>query len=224
MKGNKAKPLVVIAGYGEGLGHAIKKTFEDDGFQVVTLSRKNAMILADTTDTNEVNRAFAQIETLYGIPSVVICNTALLTIERFFVTTSSQFEQTWRTSVMSVFNIAQTVIPSMIKTGRGSLLVTGATAGVKGNKNFSAFASAKFALRGLTQSLAREFQPNRIHIAHVVIDGIIWSEKSRERFPTLVKANAIQPEDAAMTYLHLAKQPVTAWTQEVDIRPYSEVF
>lgn len=224
MQNNTSKPLAVIAGYGEGLGHAIKKTFEDDGYHVVTISRENAMILADTTDPNEVNRAFTQIETLYGIPNVVICNTALLTIERFFVTTSSQFEQTWRASVMSVFNIAQAVIPSMIKAGNGSLLVTGATAGMKGSKNFSAFASAKFALRGLTQSLAREFQPNRIHIAHLIIDGIIWSEKSRERFPTLVKDHAIQPDDAAMTYLYIAKQPVTAWTHEVDIRPYREVF
>ncbi|WP_028025945.1 SDR family NAD(P)-dependent oxidoreductase [Enterovibrio calviensis] len=224
MKTSNAKPLAVIAGYGEGLGLAIKNTFEDDGFRVVTVSRNNAMILADTTDSDEVNRAFTQIETLHGTPNVVICNTTLLTIDRFFATTPNQFEQTWRSSVMSLFNIAQAVIPSMIKAGRGTLLVTGATAGINGSKNFSAFASAKFALRGLTQSLAREFQPNRIHIAHLVIDGIIWSEKSQERFPTLVKERAIQPEDAALTYLHLAKQPATSWTQEVDIRPYSEIF
>lgn len=218
------KPLAVIAGYGEGLGEAIKQTFESAGYQVVTISRSGGMILADTTDANEVNRAFAQISALHGIPDVVICNTAMLTIGRFLSTTSVRFEETWRTSVMSVFNISQAVIPMMIKQGGGTLLVTGATAGIRGSKNFSAFSSAKFALRGLTQSLAREFQPQRIHVAHVIVDGILWSPKSRERFPALRRETAIDPNDAANVYLSLAKQAASAWTQEIDIRPYSEVF
>ncbi|WP_281543583.1 SDR family NAD(P)-dependent oxidoreductase [Grimontia sp. SpTr1] len=221
---SKGKPLAVIAGYGEGLGEAIKNTFESDGFQVVTISRSNGMIIADTTDANEISRAFAQIDALYGTPEVVICNTAMLTIERFFSTTATRFEETWRASVMSVFNIAQAVIPMMIKQGGGTLLVTGATAGIRGSKNFSAFSSAKFALRGLTQSLAREFQPQRIHVSHVVVDGILWSPKSRERFPALRRETAIQPADAASVYLSLTKQSASAWTQEIDIRPYSEVF
>ncbi|USH04616.1 SDR family NAD(P)-dependent oxidoreductase [Grimontia kaedaensis] len=224
MRKVKGMPLAVIAGYGEGLGEAIKQTFENDGYQVVTISRSGGMILADTTDANEVNRAFAQISVLHGTPAVVICNTAMLTIERFLSTTSKRFEETWRTSVMSVFNIAQATIPMMIKQGGGTFLVTGATAGIKGSKNFSAFSSAKFALRGLTQSLAREFQPQRIHVSHIVVDGILWSSKSQERFPSLRQETAIEPNDAAKVYLSLAKQPASAWTQEIDIRPYSEVF
>lgn len=224
MTTSTGKPLAVIAGYGEGLGEALKYAFESDDYHVVTISRSGGMILADTTNANEVNRAFAQISVVHGTPDVVICNTAMLTIERFFSTTSVRFEETWRSSVMSVFNVAQAVIPMMIKQGSGTLLVTGATAGVRGSKNFSAFSSAKFALRGLTQSLAREFQPQRIHVAHVVVDGIIWSPKSRERFPALQRENAIEPNDAASVYLSLAKQTASAWTQEIDIRPYNEAF
>ncbi|USH05715.1 SDR family NAD(P)-dependent oxidoreductase [Grimontia kaedaensis] len=224
MTTSKGKPLAVIAGYGEGLGEAIKYTFENDGFKVVTISRSGGMIIADTTNANDINRAFGQIDALHGTPDVVICNTAMLTIERFLSTTPARFEETWRTSVMSVFNISQAVIPMMIKQGGGTLLVTGATAGIRGSKNFSAFSSAKFALRGLTQSLAREFQPQRIHVAHVIIDGILWSPKSRERFPALQYENAIEPNEAASVYLNLTKQPASAWTQEMDIRPYNELF
>ncbi|CZF82934.1 Diacetyl reductase [(S)-acetoin forming] [Grimontia celer] len=224
MTTSAAKPLAVIAGYGEGLGEALKNTFKNDGYHVVTISRSGGMFLADTTDRNEVNRAFAQISALHGTPDVVICNTAMLTIERFLSTTPARFEETWRRSVMSVFNISQAVIPMMIKQGGGTLLVTGATAGIRGNKNFSAFSSAKFALRGLTQSLAREFQPQRIHVAHVIVDGILWSPKSRDRFPALQHENAIDPNEAASAYLSLTKQSASAWTQEIDIRPYNELF
>ncbi|MDD1784318.1 SDR family NAD(P)-dependent oxidoreductase [Enterovibrio sp. ZSDZ35] len=224
MNSSKGKLLAVIAGYGEGLGEAIKRTFEDDGYEVVTVSRSGGMILADTTDANDVNRAFAKISALHGTPDVVICNTAILTIEGFLSTTSPRFEETWRTSVMSVFNIAQATIPLMAKQGGGTILVTGATAGLRGGKNFSAFSSAKFALRGLTQSLAREFQPQNIHIAHIVIDGIIWSPVSQGRFPTLLEDKAIKPKDAADVYLFITKQPSSAWTQEIDIRPYNETF
>ncbi|KXF81901.1 SDR family NAD(P)-dependent oxidoreductase [Enterovibrio coralii] len=220
----KDKPLAVIAGYGEGLGEALKHCFEEDGYHVITLSRRKSDILADTTNAQEVNDAFDRIQREYGTPDVVVCNTALLTIDGFLTTTAERFENTWRASVLSTFNIAQAVLPAMLSAGKGSLLVTGATAGIRGSKNFSAFSSAKFALRGLVQSLAREFQPKNIHIAHIIIDGILWSQKSRERFPALVEENAIQPQDAANMYLFLAKQPKSAWTQEIDIRPYNETF
>ncbi|WP_394209354.1 SDR family NAD(P)-dependent oxidoreductase [Enterovibrio calviensis] len=218
------KPVVVIVGFGKGLGRAIASRFEKVGYVSVGISRTSPMISADTTIPAEVNKAFAKIEEQFGTPDTVICNTAMLTMGPFLSTPSGVFEQTWRTAVMSTFNVASAVLPRMVRAKHGTLIVTGATASIKGGKNFSAFSSAKFALRGLTQSLAREFQPQGVHVAHVLIDGIVWSEKSRERFPELQEENAISPSGAANLYFTLATQPKSAWSHELDLRPYSENF
>jgi NAD(P)-dependent dehydrogenase (short-subunit alcohol dehydrogenase family) len=111
----------------------------------------------------------------------------------------------------------------MVDAGGGTFIVSGATASLRGGAKFSAFASAKFALRGLTQSLAREFQPAGIHVCHVILDGIIDTPRSRDLHGIDPK-KMMKPTEIAETYWHLAHQPKSTWTHELDLRPASEGF
>jgi len=115
------------------------------------------------------------------------------------------------------------VLPGMLEAKHGSLLFIGATASIKAGANFSAFGCAKFALRGLAQSLARELGPEGIHVAHLVIDGVIWGERAENEFK-IQRANCLEPESVACTCLHLIDQERSAWTHELDIRPDVETF
>ncbi len=118
---------------------------------------------------------------------------------------------------------AQAVLPHMAARRQGTVIFSGATAGLRGGANFSAFASAKFALRGLAQALAREFGPNGVHVAHVVIDGLIEGPKTDLRFGP-AQAGRMDSKSVAQAYLDLATQNPSAWTQEMDLRPFGEKF
>jgi NAD(P)-dependent dehydrogenase (short-subunit alcohol dehydrogenase family) len=118
---------------------------------------------------------------------------------------------------------AQSILPHMIARGKGAIILTGATAGIRGAAQFSAFASAKFALRGLAQSLARECGPKGVHVAHVVLDGLIDEAQTDQRFGPPQSAR-MDPDAVASIYLELASQHPSAWTHEMDLRPFSERF
>ena len=118
---------------------------------------------------------------------------------------------------------SQRVLPGMLQAKRGALPLIGATASVKAGASFSAFGSAKFALRGLAQSLARELGPRGIHVAHLVIDGVMWCERADERFQ-IQREQCLDSESVARTCLHLLEQQRSAWTHELDIRPDVETF
>jgi NAD(P)-dependent dehydrogenase (short-subunit alcohol dehydrogenase family) len=122
------------------------------------------------------------------------------------------------------FLCAKEVVPDMIKRGHGVLLFTGATAGVKAGPRSAAFGSAKFALRGLTQSLARDLGPKGIHVAWVNVDGIIDIPRTRQRMAQLKDEDLLKPEAIAETYWHLAHQDRSAWTLELEVRPFKEKF
>ncbi|MBO6918974.1 MAG: SDR family oxidoreductase [Rhizobiaceae bacterium] len=158
----------------------------------------------------------------YGLPKIVIHNTAQLTIKPFLDMDEDEFEHIWRNMVLSAHNLARASMIPMIRGGGGSFIVSGATASLRGTK-FSAFASAKFALRGLTQSLAREFQSKGVHVAHVILDGIIDTENSRA-LHGMDPERMMSPDDIAQCYLDLAHQPKSTWTHELDLRPASESF
>jgi len=152
----------------------------------------------------------------------LIHNAQQLMIRSFAETSAGDFEQVWRNSCLGATIAAQAVLPHMAARKAGTVIFTGATAGLRGGANFAAFASAKFALRGLAQALAREFGPKGIHVAHVVIDGLIDAPQTDLRFGPAqgrMDAHAI-----AQAYLALAAQPSSAWTQEMDLRPFAEKF
>lgn len=216
--------LVVITGYGPGLGASLKACFEGAGAQVISVSRKAGDYSADMTQAKEAVAVFDKIVKRYGKLDIVIHNVARLSRGLLTEVDAEEFELSWRLNTLSAFNLVKAALPFMLNQGQGCLFFTGATASARGAAGFGSFASAKFALRGMLQSLAREVQPQGIHIAHLLLDGILWSELSRQRFPALTQQQAILPDEVAKTYLMLAHQEPSAWTNELDIRVFGEKF
>jgi NAD(P)-dependent dehydrogenase (short-subunit alcohol dehydrogenase family) len=228
------KRVVVIAGANVGLGSALAAVFLADS-HVVALGRAPAIadlaaevpevvpVVCELTEAECVERAFGEIERTLDVPDVVIYNAHRIELRSALETTPEAFAEAWRVGCFGAFLLARRVLPGMRKRGAGALFFTGATSSLRAGKRSAAFGSAKFALRGLAQSLAREFGPEGIHVAHVVIDGLVWSERSRLRFGAQ-KETAMEPHAIATTYRHLAEQEPSAWTHELDLRPRQERF
>lgn len=223
------KPLVLVAGAGAGLGQSLLARFEQGGFTPVGLgrSRPDGSIgdfqTLDLTDEAVVPAMIADVIAKYGPPKVVVHNTAELVIAPFSQTSLADYRRTWASMVQSAVLVAEATVQPMVDAGGGTFIVSGATASLRGGAKFSAFASAKFALRGLTQSLAREFQPAGVHVCHAILDGIIDTARSRD-LHSLDPAKMMKPEDIAEAYWQLAHQPKSTWTHELDLRPASEGF
>ncbi|MCG6965484.1 MAG: SDR family NAD(P)-dependent oxidoreductase [Chromatiaceae bacterium] len=223
------KPLAVIAGLGPGLGVALARRFTAQGYQVVGLVRtphpcEFDLLQVDLSDADQVEQAFSRVASAYpGNLRIFVHNTAELLIKPFLQTTAADFELAWHAMVLSAVLCCKQVVPQMLSGQGGSIIFSGATAALRAGANFSAFASAKFALRGLAQALAREFQPHGIHVVHVVLDGILWTERSRQRLQ-IDEPQAMLPDDVAEIYWQLTQQPRSAWSQEIDLRPDVESF
>ncbi|WDG08973.1 SDR family NAD(P)-dependent oxidoreductase [Vibrio campbellii] len=222
------KPIAIVAGAGPGLGQHLVMYLERHGYNVFALNRSairgaKQTLLINLADKEQVQSAIKKIICSVGAPSLVIHNPANLVIAPFEETTPEAFEQVWQASVLSAVNLAHATLPVMAKSGGGSFIVSGATASLRGSKNFSAFASAKSGLRALTQSLAKEYGSKGIHISHVILDGILDTEISRS-LHRLAPEKMMQLNDVAAAYLNLANQPRSAWTFEIDLRPMGESF
>ena len=184
--------------------------------------------MGDTTEVAGVAHYFDEAERLGGVPRVVVYNAGnnlpvpTLEIEPRF------FEDLWRVCCFGGFLVGQEAARRMVPNGGGSLLYTGATASMRGKPPFVAFASGKAALRMVVQGFARDFGKQGIHVAHVVIDGIIDGEIVNTRFPGikdhLGEGGMMRPDDIAEAYWMLHAQPPSAWTQEIDLRPDREDF
>lgn len=223
-----AKPLAVVAGAGPGLGQHLVTTLNQNGYATFGLSRTvpagaSSTLAVDLTDPAMTKAKLRDLVCAHGAPKIVIHNTAKLVISPFEETMVDNFEETWRAMVLSAVNLAQGVLPAMVDSTGGTFIVSGATASLRGGKNFAAFASAKAGLRALTQSLAREYGPQGIHVAHVILDGIIDTPASRD-LHDVDPARMMKPDDIARTYLALADQPKSTWTHELDLRPMGEAF
>jgi len=232
-----ARPLLLITGIAEGFGAEIAKTFARAGHDVIGLARSDRCaapirrsveahdgcyvhVACDVTSPGKVAAALAPYAGRIG---VLIHNASVLLISPFEKTTAIDFEHVWRVTCLGAMLSAQAVIPHMAARGNGTIIFTGATAGIRGSANFSAFASAKFALRGLAQSLAREFGPKGVHVAHLVLDGLIDEAQTDQRFGAAATGR-MSPQAIAQTCLDLATQHPSAWTHELDLRPFSERF
>jgi len=228
----------IVAGVGPGLGAALCRHLAAGGYRVAGLARGTAVcpdlttelgsdrfqsLSCDITDAAQMDAAIVQIEAQWGSASVYVHNAAPFHMGAFADTDPATFESLWRVTCLGAVHGAQRVVPGMLEAKRGVLLFIGATAAVKAGANFSAFGSAKFALRGLAQSLARELGPQGIHVAHLIIDGVIWSDRARDAFG-LQQAQCLDPDALASTCVHLIGQDRSAWTHELDIRPDVEAF
>ncbi|UOA30564.1 putative oxidoreductase [Sulfitobacter sp. DSM 110093] len=222
-------PLAIIGGAGAGLGQTLMRVFSQNGYTSVGLNRSIPDAAAGTThavdlsDPAQTAQTVSDLIQTLGAPKLVVHNAAKLVIGGFEDTTNADFEATWRAMVLSAVNLARSVLPAMVEDGGGTFIVSGATASLRGGRNFAAFASAKAGLRALTQSLAREYGPQGIHVVHVVLDGIVDTNVSRA-LHKMDPARMIKPADIARTYLALADQPRSTWTHELDLRPMGEGF
>lgn len=231
------RPLLLIAGIAEGLGAATARAFAEAGYDVFGIARSERAkhvvadevarhsglythLTCDLTDPAVVEAALARHAARV---SVLVYNAHRLMISPFEETTVEDFEQVWRINCLAAFATSRLVLPAMAARKSGTVILSGATAGRRGGAKFSAFASSKFALRGLSQALAREFGPRGIHVAHVVLDGLIDEGQSDRRFGP-ASSPRMDADALASAYLQLVRQHPSAWTQELDLRPCAERF
>jgi NAD(P)-dependent dehydrogenase (short-subunit alcohol dehydrogenase family) len=234
------KRVAVVTGVGPGLGAALVRRFAP-GYAVAILARKadylkglaseirgtGASVLdvsCDVSDRTQITDAFRTIRAELGEPEVLLYNAGSGKFGTVTEITPDQYEADWRVNAFGAFLAAREVAPGMIARGRGSMLFTGATAGVKAGPRSVSFGPAKFAMRGLAQSLARDLGPKGIHVAWVNVDGSIDIPGARGLKPGLKDDDFLKPDAIAETYWHLAHQDPSAWTFEVDVRPFKEKF
>jgi NAD(P)-dependent dehydrogenase (short-subunit alcohol dehydrogenase family) len=240
MAQSSQKPAAVVVGVGPGTGAALARRFASE-YAVALIARNGdylqdlgaeirqggAVALeapADIGDAAQTRAAFASIREKLGDPEVLLYNAGSGTWGTIAQITAEQYEASWRVNAFGAFLCAKEVAPAMIERGRGVMLFTGATAGVKAGPRSIAFGPAKFAMRGLAQSLARDLGPRGIHVAWINVDGAIDIPRVRERYPQLSPDDMLKPEAIAETYWHLAHQDRSAWSMELELRPYKEKF
>jgi NAD(P)-dependent dehydrogenase (short-subunit alcohol dehydrogenase family) len=177
----------------------------------------------DARREDEVLALFKKIETDVGALEVVVFNVGGNVRFPLLEMTAEKYFKTWEMCAMAGFLVGREAARALLPRGRGTILFTGATASLRGGVGFSAFAGGKAALRALAQSMAREFGPQGLHIAHIVVDGVIDSERVRitqpERVAALGPKGLVEPESIARAYLWLHEQTPDAWTFELDLRP-----
>jgi NAD(P)-dependent dehydrogenase (short-subunit alcohol dehydrogenase family) len=230
------KQTAVVVGVGPGLGAALVRTFANEGYTVIAAARsasalsgldnKTGRVLTvdcDATEPAEVERAFETAAAI-GPPAVAIFNAGAFVRGSIVDTDPAEFERCWRVGTFAGFLVGRAAARRMLEQAAGTILFTGATASLRGGAGFVNLAAPKFGLRAVAQSLARELGPKGIHVAHVVIDGQIHSERyahlAAERGPD----SLLEPDAIAAQYLALHRQHRSAWTHEIDLRPWSEKF
>jgi short-subunit dehydrogenase len=224
----------LIVGAGSGLSASVARTFATAGMKVALAARttddlaslardvKGKAFTCDATQREDVTKLFADVAKELGDPEVVLFNASYRTRGAFVDLDPAEVKKAIDVTAFAGFLVAQEAARRMLARGNGAILLTGASASVKGYAQSASFAMGKFALRGLAQSLARELGPQGIHVAHFVIDGGIRSARRTE--PADKPDSFLDPDAIAATYLHVLQQPRSAWTWEVELRPWVEKF
>ena len=238
---NQDKTIAVV-GVGPGLGASVARRFAREGFAVGLMSRsegslepvrgelekagnKVAAIPVDGTRADSVKAGFERLAGELGAPEVLVYNASNFFRGGILELTSEQFVQAWEANCLGAFLAAQQVLPEMVARKQGTILLTGATGSMRGGARFSCLAVGKFGLRALGQSMAREFGPQGIHVAHIIIDGQIDNPRTKARNPADRAGDSYLSADAiAENYWQLYAQHPTTWSLELDLRPYLEKF
>eukprot|EP01121_Diplochlamys_sp_Union-15-3_P003464 TRINITY_DN13351_c0_g1_i1.p1 TRINITY_DN13351_c0_g1~~TRINITY_DN13351_c0_g1_i1.p1 ORF type:complete len:227 (-),score=43.82 TRINITY_DN13351_c0_g1_i1:43-723(-) len=221
--------VCAVVGVGPGIGSAVAHKFAKEGYTLALISRtgdkletvkksieskggKAIAVPFDATDPNSAAEGFKKIKESIGSPEVVVYNAGGFYRGSILQTSTEEFEKMWKIHCLGVVNSVHQVLPDMLANKKGTILVTGATSSLRGSSMFSAFGSAKAAARSVVQSLARENQSQGIHVAHIIIDGLVGPGSP----------DKIDPEHIAETYWHIHTQHPTAWTHELELRPHTE--
>lgn len=241
----EASAVVVGVGARRGLGSAVARRLGSEGLEVLVAGRTQARleacadeirsaggaaaaIVADTTSPEAVAALFAEVDRRGKPLEVAVFNAGNARWGKLLELDAAALEETWRVSCLGGFLVGQEAARRMLAQGRGTILLTGATASRKARPPFLAFASAKFGLRAIAQAMARELGPQGVHVAHFVIDGVIDGDQVNARMPDLRERlgpdGMLDPEAIAEVYWATHRQPRSAWSHEIDLRPFKETF
>ncbi|HXV25680.1 MAG TPA: SDR family NAD(P)-dependent oxidoreductase [Alphaproteobacteria bacterium] len=230
------KNVALIVGVGPGLGAALARRFAKGGVTVALAARRREQLAGlaeeiggrayacDVADEASVEELFGKVGRELGAPGIVIYNAGAYSPGGILEISPAEFERCWRVGCLGGFFVGQRAARSMVAEGRGTILFTGATASLRGGVGFANLAVGKFGLRALAQSMARELGPKGIHVAHVIIDGQIRSERYAHLEKERPADGLLDPAAIADTYWQLHTQPRSAWTLELDLRPWVERF
>lgn len=237
--------IVIGVGARAGLGAALCRRFASEGLQVFAAGRTGQKlesvaseieraggsavpVVMDTTLEDDVVRLFDTVEVRGEPPEIVVYNAGNNEFRPLLEMDAQFWEDLWRLCCFGGFLVGREAARRMLPQGRGTLIFSGATASIRSRPPFTAFASAKAALRALAHGMAREFGPRGLHVAHVIIDGVINGDRVNERFPQFKEQRGedgmLDPDSIAAAYWGLHRQEPTAWTLELDLRPYKEPF
>jgi NAD(P)-dependent dehydrogenase (short-subunit alcohol dehydrogenase family) len=224
----------LIVGAGSGLSASLARLFVREGMAVGLAARNPDKLgglcdvtgarafACDATDPQQVERLFGAVESGIGVPDVVVYNAAARAGGSFIDLQPTQVQLALAAGAFGAFLVGQQAVRRMLPRGHGAVLLTGASASVKGYPQSAPFAMGKFALRGLAQGMARELAPQGIHVAHFVIDGAIRNPGRTE--PPDKPQSMLDPDAIVLNYLHVLRQPRSAWTWELELRPWVERF
>jgi NAD(P)-dependent dehydrogenase (short-subunit alcohol dehydrogenase family) len=229
------KPVAVVAGAGPGNGAALARRFTAAGYAVALLARNRENLDAilgeletargyacDVGDAASVNAAFAGIRCDLGPVDVLLYNAGSGVFADVESITPEQFEQSWRVNALGALLCSQQVIPAMKEKSQGSIVFIGATASRRGNVQTAAFAPAKAAQRSLAESMARKLWPSGIHVALIIVDGVVDLPRTRQAMPGKPDDAFVDPDAVAEIAFQLTRQDRRAWSFEVEARPYAE--
>ncbi len=224
----------LIVGVGSGLSASLARLFAKSGLKVALAARRAANLAelsqetgaksfaCDSTNPDQVAKLFSDVEAAVGSPDVVVYNASYRTRGPFVELVPDEVAKSIAVTAFGGFLVAQAAVKPMLPQNHGAVFFTGASASVKGYAQSAPFAMGKFALRGLAQSMARELSPQGIHVAHVVVDGGIRSD--RRSNPPDKPDSMLDPDAIAQSYLDLLRQPRSAWAWEIELRPWLEKF
>ena len=228
--------VALIVGAGQGLSASLARLFAGESMRVALAARNSEKLAGLVQETGarayacdagrpaDVEALFEAVTKDFGAPTLVVYNPSHRTRGPVTELDPAEVEKALRITCFGGFLVAQAAARQMVARGSGSILFTGASASVKGYANSASFAMGKFALRGLAQSLARELAPQGVHVAHFVIDGGIRQGPDDPRAENRGTDGMLDPDAVARTYLHIHHQHRSAWTWEIELRPWTETF
>ena len=232
-----SKPVSVIVGVGPGNGAAFARRFGSAGYKVALLARSNEFTaglakeiddarayVCDVADAASITQTFAAIREELGEVDTLIFNPGAGVWKSVEEISPEEFEQSWRVNALGALLVSKQVIPDMKKNNKGSIIFIGATASRRGGAKTAAFAPAKAAQRSLAESMARHLWPSGIHVATVIVDGVVDTPSTRKMMPQRPDSYFIQPDELSDVVIHLAQQKPSAWSSEIEIRPFGEIW
>lgn len=231
------KPVCVVIGVGAGNGAALARRFASEEYSLALLARSKEFsvklaselgnaraYICDVSDSEAIKDTFGRIRKELGNVDVLVYNAGSGTWGNVEEVSARDLEMAWRVNTLGAFAAAREVIPGMKQRGTGSIIFIGATASRRGGAKAAAFAQAKAAQRTLAESMARHLWPAGIHVALVVIDGVVDLPRTRERMPGKPDSFFVKSDDVAATVYQLTQQPRSAWSFEVEARPFGEMW